>query len=170
VAALEEHWLALQARHERLGALVQTVERTILHLKGIQTMKDHELFEGFSEEQQKEYEKEAEERWGDTYRQSHKLWNSYSPEKKKQVLAEAGAIYQDMVAAMPLGPVSPKVQACVARWHQNLRNFYEPSTEMLLGLSQMYGEDPRFAATFAKIHPDLAAFMRKAVAHYVSTL
>src|SRR5690242_20642565 len=34
LAALEQHWMALTARQERLTALIQTVERTISHLKG----------------------------------------------------------------------------------------------------------------------------------------
>jgi MerR family transcriptional regulator, thiopeptide resistance regulator len=41
----------------------------------------------------------------------------------------------------------------VDRWHKNMRCFYEPTPEILLGLSQGYVEDPEFNATFQRIHP-----------------
>jgi hypothetical protein len=54
----------------------------------------------------------------------------------------------------------------VVRWRQHLRYFYEPSDEMLLGLADMYNDDPAFAATFQRLHPDLASFMRQAIQHF----
>ena len=169
--ALEKHRRALLARQERLAALVQTVDRTINHLKGSTIMDDKQLFEGFSEEQQAEYAKEAERRWGSqNVKELQKRWASYSPEKKKAVLEEGKAIYLDLIASMPLGPASPQSQACVARWHQNLRNFYEPTVEILLGLGDLYNDDPDFNATFVRMHPDLAPYMREAIQVYCKTL
>ncbi len=165
--ALEQQRKALRERQARLTRLLQTVERTIAHLSGEITMTDNELFAGFSEEQQAQYEEEIERRYGDHYlNESRRRWGSYSPEKKRQIQEEGGAIYLDMVAAMPYGPASPQAQACVARWHQHLRYFYEPTTEILLGLADGYNDDPRFAAFFQRIHPDLAPFLRSAIQIY----
>lgn len=169
--ALEKHRKALLARQERLAALVQTVDRTINHLKGSIPMDDKQLFEGFSEEKQKEYEEEAIRRWGDKeVKESQKRWASYSPEKKKAILEESKTIYLDLVACMPLGPTSPQAQEGIARWHQNMRYFYEPTKEILLGLADGYNDDPDFNATFVRVHPDLAPFMREAVKHYCQKL
>ena len=130
-------------------------------------MQNNELFAGFSEEKQKEYEIEAERRWGsEKVRESQKRWGSYSAEKKRQILEEGQAIYRDLIAAIPNGPDSPQAQDGIARWHQHLRYFYEPSTETLLGLADGYNEDPEFAATFQRMHPDLAHFMRQAIQIY----
>lgn len=130
-------------------------------------MDNRELFAGFSEEKQKEYEQEAQRRWGDKeVKESQRRWSSYSPEKKKAILQEASQIYLDLVAYMPDGPGSPQAQACIARWHENMRYFYEPTTEILLGLADGYNDDPDFNATFQRIHPDLAGFMRQAVRIY----
>ena len=165
--ALEGHWMALMARRERLSGLIRTVERTISYMKGTIEMEDKELFAGFSEEKQKEYEEEARRRWGEkNVKESQKRWGSYSPEEKKKILAEGNALYKDIVAVMPLGPASPEAQKGIARWHQNLRYFYEPTTEVLLGLGELYNDDPEFNATFTRIHPDLAEFMRKAIKIY----
>lgn len=167
LTALERHRKALLARQERLRKLVQTVERTIQHLKGNIEMDTQDLFAGFSEEQQKEYEAEAERRWGsEQVKQSRQRWGSYSPEKKRQVMQEGQAIYLDLAAAIPLGPDSPQAQDGIARWHQHIRYFYEPTKEILLGLADGYNDDPAFAQVFERIHPDLAAFMRQAIQRY----
>jgi hypothetical protein len=162
-----KHHQALLARQERLSALIHTVERTILHLKGNVEMESEELFAGFSEEQQKKYEEEAHRRWGDhEVKESQKRWGSYSKENKKQIMEEGGANYQALVAAMPFGPASPQAQEGIRRWHEHLRYFYEPTTEVLLGLADMYNDDPRFAEFFQRIHPDLAPFVREAIHVY----
>ena len=104
-------------------------------------------------------------------KKSQKRWASYSPEKKKrQILEEGKQIYLDLVEAMPFGPASPQTQEGVARWHQNMRYFYEPSKETLLGLANAYNDDPDFNATFTRIHPELAPFMRQAVKVYCQKL
>ncbi|MHC1781790.1 MAG: MerR family transcriptional regulator [Anaerolineaceae bacterium] len=169
--ALEQHRLALQTRQERLSTLLQTVDHTISFLKGNVTMEAKQLFQGFSDEHQKEYEKEAASRWGDDrVKESNKLWNSYSAEKKQQIADEGNAVYADLAEAIPAGPESPRAQACIARWDQHLRYFYEPTPEILLGLADLYNDDPAFNEKFVKVHPDLAAFMRKAIHIYVKNL
>ncbi len=169
--ALSEHRVALEARVERLKGLIRTVDRTILYLKGKTTMSQKQLFEEFSEEKQKEYEAEAQRRWGEkNVKESQKRWGSYSAEEKKRVMDEGSAVYQDIIAAMPLGPESPQVQAMIARWHQHLRYFYEPTPEILLGLGNLYNDDPDFNATFTRMHPDLAKFMQSAIEIYCQNL
>lgn len=83
---------------------------------------------------------------------------------------EAGQIYLEIVSHMDEGPESDAVQAAVARWHQNLRNFYEPTIEILRRLGMMYAADHRFAERFASIHPELPAFLPKAIGLYCDRL
>jgi MerR family transcriptional regulator, thiopeptide resistance regulator len=168
VGALQAHRVALQQRARRLDRLVGTIDHTIAQIQGGTKMEPKKLFEEFSEEKQKEYDAEAQRRWGNTdaYKESQKRWKSYSAEQKKQMGLEGEAVYRDMVAAIPLGPTSSQAQSCVARWRQHLRYFYEPSDEMLLGLADMYNDDPAFNATFQRIDPELAGFMRQAVQHF----
>jgi len=165
--ALEQHRRALLARKQRLERLVATVEQTIEYLKGNIVMDTQELYAGFSEEKQKEYEVEVEQGYGtEKLHESQRRWGSYSAEKKRQIMEEGRQIYLDMVEAMPLGAGSPQAQQGIARWHQHLRYFYEPDTHILLGLGDLYNDDPEFNAFFQRIHPDLAAFMRQAIQVY----
>jgi DNA-binding transcriptional MerR regulator len=165
--ALEGHRVALQDRQARLAVLLHTVERTIHHLKGNIEMETKDMFAGFSEEQQKVYAEEAERRWGgENVKESQKRWGSYSEEKKRQIMQEGKNVYLDLVAAMPDGPAGARAQAGIARWHQHLRYFYEPTTEILIGLGDLYNDDPEFNAFFNRIHPELAGFMRQAIRVY----
>lgn len=170
ITALQTHRAALLTRIERLQTLIQTVDATILHHAGEVKMSTKRLFTGFSEEQQQRYQAEAEQQWGDTARESARLWKSYGPEKQAAILEEGGRIYQDLAAHMSEGPDSPTVQALLARWHQHLRHFYEPTIEVLGGLGDMYNDHPDFNATFTAIHPDLPPFLKQAIGHYVDAL
>jgi DNA-binding transcriptional MerR regulator len=166
--ALELHRSELQNRMQRLTVLVETVEATIFYLKGKRQMTVDELFEGFSEEQQAEYEKEAEQIYDpEIVRESNRKWKTYSEGQKKAIFAESKGIYLDMIAAMPKGPDSEEAQSCVERWRRNMDHFWTPSLEQLAGLGDLYNEDPRFKANFDKMQPGLAEFFREAIREYV---
>ncbi len=170
VRALQTHRQALLARIERLRALIKTIDATILHLSGEIKMSQESIFRGFDRETEKRYSQEAQDLWGETARQSIRLWNSYSEEKKTEILKQGGEIYAAIVEKMHLGPAHEEVQALLLRWHEHLRHFYEPTIEVLAGLGQMYHDHPDFNATFTRLHPDLPAFLQKAIAVYVDNL
>jgi hypothetical protein len=167
---LQEHRAALLAGVQRLQRLVGTVDQTIMMLKGDLPMDEPRLFDVFNEEKQKEYEEEATRRWGEQVRLSNQKWNSYTAEQKAAIGAEGEANYRELLAHMSEGPTSPAVQAAVAKWHQHLRYFYEPSLETLEGLGHMYNQDPRFQETFRKLHPDFPAFLEQAITCYCQEL
>jgi DNA-binding transcriptional MerR regulator len=129
--ALETHRMALSERKRQIDVLIHTIDQTILHLRGKLEMSEKQYFEGFSEEKQKEYEKQIRARYGEHAMDGVRDWNSYTPAQKASIQAESEAIYHDLVANMAQGEASPAVQACIARWHQHLRYFYEPSVERL---------------------------------------
>ena len=136
-------------------------------------MSKKQLFKGFTPEEEKKYEQEARQRWGDEeVSASYKRWNSYTPQQKEDIKAEGDAIYLDLVSEIEAGktPTSPEAQAIIARWHQHLRYFYEPSTARLQGLGQMYVDSPDFTNRFRELHPDLPEFIRDAINYYCETL
>lgn len=165
--ALQTHRQALQQRAQRLNGLLHTIDKTLLHMKGRLHMSTQEFFEGFDEETQKRYEQEARARWGEAnVKTSIRKWNNYTAEEKTRIMNEGKAIYLDLVALMDRGPEEAGVQRVIARWHQHLRYFYEPTREILLGLAQAYAEHPDFAAFYQKMHPEMPEFLRHAIEHY----
>lgn len=86
------------------------------------------------------------------------------------MLAEGQAVYVDIKTHMEAGaaPSSAAVQACLVRWHQHMRYFYEPSWETLRGLGQLYVTDPKFRANFEKMNPDLPVYLNEAIQLYTA--
>ncbi|MBZ0318046.1 MAG: MerR family transcriptional regulator [Anaerolineae bacterium] len=164
---LVTHRQALQDKIARLQTLIHTIDQTLAHLTGEVDMSKKKLFEGFTEEEQERYAQEASEKYGaETVQASMQLWKSYGKEKQAAIMQEGKVIYQDMLAAIGQDATSAGVQAIVARWHQHLRYFYEPTPEILRGLGHHYNDDPAFHANFADLHPDLPAFLEQAITHY----
>lgn len=172
VAALQNHRHALEEKIDRMQRLITTVDRTVMHLVGEMRVRNmNKMFEGFNEEKQRRYQEEAARRYGaETVAATSARWNSYAPERQREIIEEGQRVYLDLVDVMPTGVHSEQTQAILARWHQHLRAFYEPSFEVLAGLGYTYEHDPEFHATFAAFHPDLPAFISKAVAVYVDAL
>jgi len=169
-SALESHRRSLQGRVERLNRLITTVDDTILHLKGKKEMSKKQLFAAFSEAEQAELQKEAEQMYDPAIvKASNKKWKAYTAEEKQRIGEEGNQVYADLVAAMPKGAASPEVQAIVERWRKHMDYFWTPSLEQLTGLTDLYNTDPRFKANFERIDPKLAGFMREAVNIYVAS-
>ena len=169
--ALQSHREAVHGRVERLNRLIDTVDMTILHLEGGFEMSANDILEGFTEEQQEAYAEEARQRWDPRLVDSSmKLWKSYSDEKKKAIMAEGSANYQEIFDNMDKGFDNPEVQVGVAKWHQHLRYFYEPTIEILSGLGYGYRDDPAFRATFEKFSPEFPDFLCDAIQYYCEGL
>jgi DNA-binding transcriptional MerR regulator len=173
LAALRSHRTVLQEKISRLQNLVGTVDTTIMHLAGEVNMSKKRMFEAFSEEKQKHYERLARLQYGpETVNESIRLWNSYTEDQREAIRQEGGQIYNDVVDAIEAekSPQSAEVQAIMQRWHQHLRYFYEPTLDILRGLGQGYNSHPDFIANFQKMHPDLPAYLSEAIEQYVDDL
>lgn len=134
-------------------------------------MTNKSFFKGFSEEEEQRYVAEARAQYGkEEVDASCRLWNSYSEEKQAQIKSEGGEIYADLAALVGSDPTRAEVQAVIARWHQHMKYFYEPSVERLRGLGQLYSENPEFSRHFREPHPDLPEFMRAAIEEYCDSL
>lgn len=173
LTALRSHRKALQARLQHLHQLIRTVDGTMMHLIGEIDMNKRRLFDGFSDQQQKQHERELRLEYGpDTVNESIRRWNSYTEAERARIKDEGEAIYADLAEALNAGegPNSSVVQAILTRWHAHLHHFYEPTLEILECLGQMYNTHPDFIARFEKMHPELPVYLQSAVTHYVDEL
>jgi hypothetical protein len=136
-------------------------------------MSKKKAFKMHSDEKQKEYEREIRLEYGpNMVNQSVKLWNSYSKKQQQEIMDVGNDIYNELIEAIEDGkrPEGKTVQRLLARWHEHLRYFYEPTPEILRGLGEMYNTHPDFIANFKKMHPKLAEFVREGINHYVDEL
>jgi len=170
LTALESHRKLLEDKAERLGALLETLDKTIMKLKGEKEMDIKEYYEGFSDKEIESMRKEAREKYGEkTVADSEAKVMAMGKEKMAAVQAEFSDVYTKIVANMEDGPESLEVQAQIARWRELMENFHHYTDEMILGLGRMYSEDQRFAAFYLKFHQDMPGFMTRAVEHYVAS-
>lgn len=171
--ALHSHRKALQAKIERLQNLINTVDETLKHVAGEAKMSKKKIFAAFSEEQEREYTREARLQYGpDLVNESVRRWNSYSAEQKDAIREEGNQIYSALAAALKKGlpATSPEVQAMLGRWHEHLRYFYEPPLEVLRGLGDLYENNPDFSEKFEALQAGLPAYLKEGIVQYVDDL
>lgn len=126
-----------------------------------------QVFNAFSEEQQAEYQKYAEEHWDSTLvQQSVTRWNALDAEGKKALLADGERITLELARSIQLREDSPVVQGLIAEWYAYINRFYDCSSEIFLALGEMYMNHPDFSAFYQKIHPALPIFLCKAIRIY----
>jgi DNA-binding transcriptional MerR regulator len=170
---LRSHRRELVKKAERMQELINTVDNTIIYLAGESNVSKKQLFQAFSEEKQKDYERSARLQYGPSVvNESIRLWNSYSAGKKQAIGEEGNQVYSDFVEAVEAGksPLDPEVQAIVERWHKHMHYFYEPTLDIMRGLAMGYNQDPEFNATFTRMHPALPAYLEEAITEYVEQL
>src|SRR5450830_720111 len=99
--------------------------------------------------------------------ESQRRTSKYTKEDWKRIQQEGAEIREGLTALMGRSPSDPGVQALVKRFHEYMStNFHACSLEMLSGLGDMYVSDPRFTATYDKVKPGLALFIRDAIKIY----
>jgi DNA-binding transcriptional MerR regulator len=143
VAALESHRKVLQKNLTNTRKLIQTIDKTIEHLKGTQKMKGQELFVGFDPKQQARHERYLIDRYGEGMKegiaqskQKVKNWTKANWEKSG---AAFDGICKDLVALMgrQLPGDSREVQEVIRRHYEWLKQFWTPTRESYAGHSQL---------------------------------
>jgi DNA-binding transcriptional MerR regulator len=168
VGHLRRQHAMLLDRIGRLKRMVIAVEKAMeAHTMGI-SLTPEERLEVFGDFDPESHAAEAEERWGgtETYAESQRRVARYSKADWDRMKAESAAYLEPLVAALragkPAGSPEPMDAAEQHRQHIS-RWFYDCTYEIHRGLGQMYVDDPRFTATYERIAPGLAAYLRDAI-------
>lgn len=165
-AALRQHLTWLERERERLGRQVESVSRTLSKLEGGEPIMAEEAFAGFEHSR---YEQEVTERWGrDAWEKGDRWWRSLSDEEKRAFQQEsadiAGAYGQAFLAGHAAD--SDEVQAITARHVRWLSTTMEVSKDYLIGLGQMYVDDPRYGQNYDQHGKGTVVLVRDAMAVY----
>jgi hypothetical protein len=166
--ALKSHRKVLRQNLARTQELIRTIDKTLAHMKGKQKMKPAELFRGFDEKKQAEYEKQLIERFGEGARegiaQSRRKVKDWTKADWERSGKEWDAICKGLVSAMTrkLAADSAEVQALVRRHYEWLKKFWTPNRESYSGHGQFILESDLRNA-YDKYDPKLANFMSKAM-------
>ena len=167
-AQLRRQHAMLLDRIRRLERMAAAVEKALeARTMGI-NLTPEERFAVFGDFDPDQYAAEVEERWGDTdaYRESQRRTARYTKADWERMKAESAEPVNRLVAAMRAGQAADSIEAMDAA-EQHRRHisdwFYDCTTEIHVGLAQMYLADPRFTATYEKIAPGLARYLHDAI-------
>lgn len=170
VAALRGHLAWLESERERLAHQIRAVQHTIEKKKRGETPMAEQMFEGFDHTQ---YKEEVEQRWGkQAYADGDRWWRGLSQDEKAAFMNEVKSLNETWQRTFAAGhtPESAEAQAVAQRHYRWLTSAYQgkaPGKEHLIGLAQMYVDDPRFAANYEASTSDGGAeFVRDALIEY----
>ena len=172
-SALESHLAWLRQEQDRLGRQVASVESTIRALRGGEGLMAEDMFDGFDHTQ---YKDEVEQRWGkDAYATSDAWWRAMPADEKREWKSKVETLGRDWQAAARSGVAAdgPEARELAARHVEWLKSIpgtpaadHSGSTKAyVLGLADMYVDDPRFAANYGGAEG--AGFVRAALRSFV---
>ncbi len=171
LTALSSHRAVLQKNVVRTNKLIETIDKTIKHLKGIQKMKDEEMYLGFSKEKQKEYEKQIIERFGEKGKaqieEARKNMADWTKEDGEQAKKAFDSICQELVRLMKkdLPADSKEVQGEVRRHYQWLKHFWTPNRESYSGHGQFIVQS-ELRKAYEAFDPELPEFIAEAIQEF----
>lgn len=173
MVALSSHKQVLKKKLEQMKKLIKTIDNTLKHLKGTKHMKEHELFFGFSQAQQAEYEKQIIARFGEQGRvaieESKQNAKNWSREDKKNLKKEWESICQDLTRLLEqnFNPKTVEVQNVIHRHFQWLKNFWTPTKESYVGHGKFI-EESDLRKAYEAFHPQLPKFIAESIKEFAS--
>jgi MerR family transcriptional regulator, thiopeptide resistance regulator len=162
--SLKSHRKLLEKNLTRTRQLIDTIDKTIDHLKGRNKMKLEDMFIGFDPEEQVRHENYLVNRFGEPARQvietsktKVKDWTRADWEKSGNTFNQ---ICRDLVSAMEnkQAPSSPQVQPIIRRHFKWLKNFWTPTRASYTGHSQLI-VDSELRKAYEAFHPQLPDFV-----------
>lgn len=174
VETLAAHKLSLRAKRNRIDQLLNTIDKTIDHLKNGSIMKKpEELYEGLNQETAEQYRREAHKKYGEKeVDQAENELMKLGKEGFEKLKAEQASNSAVLFSLRYEDPASNKVQAEIARHYRIIRQFWgtthssDRQAEAYAGLGQLYVSDERFTTVNGKSQPEFAQFLSKAMAYF----
>lgn len=167
VAALESHRKTLAENLKQTKILIETIDKTIAHLRGQAAMKLEKIFHGFNAEKQKLYEDFLVDSGvrQDVINKSKDKIKDWTEDEWLANKREADNIHAELVAAIKnhLSPSSPEVQKIIKKHYQMTTLFWTPTRESYIALSELYASHPDFVKFYNDIHPKLLTFIMEAM-------
>ncbi len=167
VAALESHRQVLSQNLTHTKQLINTLDKTIAHLRGKKMMKLEEIFHGFTDDKQRMYENFLIES-GVSEIEINRCRATVADWGKEEWLdnkKQGDNIHAKLVSTIKKGldPASPEVQTLIQKHYDLTCQLWTPNRETYVGLSKFYGSHPDFVKFYADLHPQLLHFLTAAM-------
>jgi len=166
--ALNSHREVLKKNLEQTKKLIKTIDKTIEHLKGTKTMKEQEMFAGFSKEQQAEYERQIIERFGEQGRaaieESKQNAKKWSKQDEKNFKKEWEEICKELTHLLEQNfkASTKEVQKAIRKHYLWLSKCWTPTKESYAGHGQLI-RDSDLGKAYEIYHARLPEFIAEAI-------
>jgi DNA-binding transcriptional MerR regulator len=152
----------------QLDGMIGAVDAALDAMERGTAMDEKDMFEVFGDFDPKHYEAEVQARWGDTdaYRESARRTKRYTKQDWQRFKDEAEQIGTGTARLMDEGVPADDPRAADLAEQARLQIdtwFYPCSHEMHVNLAEMYIVDPRFTATYERIHVGMARYWHDAI-------
>jgi DNA-binding transcriptional MerR regulator len=154
-------------RLTRVQAMVTAIEREMeAEMSGTELTAEEKL-EIFGDSYDPAYEKEAEDRWGDTaaWKQSRQRTKNFTKDDWQRIKDGTDAFNAKLVAVFGSGalPGSPAANEIAEEHLAALNNFYDCGYDMQRNLADMYLADERFTKNYEDLAAGLTQRKRDAI-------
>ena len=167
-AHLERQRALLAERIDHLQQMVCAVDQMMEAQAMNKKLTPQEQSEIFGQDWNPEYQREAEERWGDTnqWEQSQQRATTMSKEDWLRIKADGDQLNQELAQAARDGVEAGTDQAnqLAERHRESIAQFYDCTHSMHVLLAGMYTQDPRFTEYYETLEPGLADWLYRAAA------
>ncbi|MGE0198200.1 MAG: MerR family transcriptional regulator [Simkaniaceae bacterium] len=168
IVALSSHRQVLEKSLKRTRELIQTIDKTIKHLKGNRKMKEQEVFGGFDQAKQKEYEQQLINRFGDKVKVSFaeckrnvKHWTQKDWDNTGDAFKVIGKKLAQLIEQK--AKVDSKEVQDVIRMHFKwLKQFWTPTKESYPAHGLLIVETD-LRKPYEAFHKDLPEFLAKGI-------
>ena len=167
-AQMREQHRLLRERLDRVTAMLAALEKEMEAAGMGISLTPQERLEIFGDQPWDDYDREAEDSWGDTepWRQSQRRTARYTKDDWLAIKSEAAANLNAFADAFRSGaPVDSTEAATAAEAHRGhiTRWFYDCSYEIHTGLAQLYLADDRFRKNYDDVEAGLAQYVHDAI-------
>jgi DNA-binding transcriptional MerR regulator len=167
LAALYSHRKGLRGELERIGRLIETIDKTINHMKGNQKMKEEDIYCGFlTKEKQREYHTYLKNKISadhPSFAECEKNIQHFTKADWEKYKNESDISMRELAKLLEikLPANSTEVQKIVQKHYQWLKKFWTPDKESYIGIGQMYTEFEwkKYFETYDPHHPRLAQYL-----------
>ena len=174
--SLLKHKRHLKNKARQFKKLINTIDKTILHLKGEVKMKETELYLGFKHPDQIEMANYITSSMGDRGKEimdqckaSMSKFDSSDLEKIKVKNNEWNQSFKELINKN-LQPDSETVQTLIEEnYKNNILPYYKPSHKELIQLIELTTTHPTSKRKWDDIHPDFSCFYLQAVKHFINS-
>lgn len=176
IQALESHKTALYVKKERISTLIDTIDKTLNHLKNKTMLPLEDLYEGLSPEKMAEYREEAMNRWGkDCVLKGEDMLRKLGKEEVDNMKQELDTVTKLLASFIEKDPTDKEVQSLIARHYKVIMKFSgraegQDTKAYYKCLGELYTSDVRYTKVNGLPNADFAQFMQKAMKHFAETM